>query len=302
MTEREALRLLHLEDSCSQDELRRAYLDMVKVWHPDRFQTDVHLRAKAERTLQVINDAYALLQGRTTNPASASATDSGKEPDAATARPEYRAPADAAPPPKATAPSPKAVRPAGRLVLAGAVGAAVGVALGLLAIVKWSEELTPAQASDAAAVEVPAALEPADVELKAVRRRPAARTPARAARPESGADLLTAQGRGTGQVSAQNTTIWDAAVLLDGPSGTRGFFLRRGEQVTLLDVAPGTYGLRVMFGATWTGRAFAQGAMFFQREEPVSVADRSQSGEARAPLIVLDGRSGVRPTASFGLE
>ena len=37
MTEREALRLLHLEDGCSQDELRRAYLDMVKVWHPDRF-------------------------------------------------------------------------------------------------------------------------------------------------------------------------------------------------------------------------------------------------------------------------
>lgn len=301
MTEREALRLLHLEDSYSQDELRRAYLDMVKVWHPDRFQTDVHLRAKAERTLQVINDAYALLQGRTTNPAS-SATDSGKEPEAATARPQYRAPADAAPPPKATAPAPKASGLSGRLVLGGAVGAAVGMALGLLAIVKWSEELTPAQASDAAAVEVPAALEPADVELKAVRRRPAARTPAGAARPESGADLLTAQGRGTGQVLAQNTTIWDAAVLLDGPSGTRGFFLRRGEQVTLLDVAPGTYGLRVMFGATWTGRAFAQGATFFQREEPVSVADRSQSAEARAPLIVLDGRSGVRPTASFGLE
>ena len=150
MTEREALRLLHLEDGCSQDELRRAYLDMVKVWHPDRFQADVHLRAKAERTLQGINDAYALLQGRTTNPASASATDSGKEPEAATARPEYRAPADAAPPPKATAPSPKAERLSGRLVLAGAVGAAVGVALGLLAIVKWSEELTPAQASDAA--------------------------------------------------------------------------------------------------------------------------------------------------------
>ena len=87
-----------------------------------------------------------------------------------------------------------------------------------------------------------------------------------------------------------------------GLPGRAGFFLRRGEQVTLLDVAPGTYGLRVMFGATWTGRAFAQGATFFQREEPVSVVGRSESAEARAPLIVLDGRSGVRPTAAFGLE
>ena len=124
MTEREALRLLHLDDGCSQDQLRRAYLDMVKVWHPDRFQSDAQLRAKAERTLQSINDAYALLQGRTTSPASASATDSGNEPESATARPDYRAPAG-------TPPSPRAARLSRHLVLAGAIGAAVGVALAL---------------------------------------------------------------------------------------------------------------------------------------------------------------------------
>ena len=60
--------------------------------------------------------------------------------------------------------------------------------------------------------------------------------------------------------------------------------------MTLLDVAPGTYGVRVMFGATWTGRAFAQGATFFQREEPVSIVGPSESAEARAPLIVLEPR------------
>ena len=62
MTEREALRLLHLDKDCSNDQLRRAYRDLVKVWHPDRFQSDAELRIKAERTLQSINVAYALLQ------------------------------------------------------------------------------------------------------------------------------------------------------------------------------------------------------------------------------------------------
>jgi len=293
MTEREALRLLHLDKGCSQEQLRRAYRDLVKVWHPDRFQSDAQLRAKAERTLQSINDAYAQLQGRTTSPASAPATDSDNEPESATARPDDHAAAGAPP-------SPRAGRFARHLVLAAAMGAAVGVALALLAIVRWGQE--PAPAAHTAAAEVAATPGLADVELNAGPRLPAARKPAGAAQPESGADLLTARGRGTGQVSARNATAWDAAVLLDGPSGARGFFLRRGAQVTLLDVAPGTYGVRVMFGAMWTGRAFAQEATFFQREEPVSVVSRSESAEARPPLIVLDGRSGVRPTAAFGLE
>jgi len=293
MTEPEALRLLHLDKGCSQEQLRRAYRDLVKVWHPDRFQSDAQLRAKAERTLQSINDAYALLQGRTTSPASASATDSDDAPKSGPAPPDYRAAAGAPS-------SPRAGRFARHLVLAAVIGTAVGVALPLLALVRWGQESAPA--SDAAATEAAATPGLADVEVNAGPRLPAARKPADAARPESGADLSTARGRGTGQVSARNATAWDAAVLLDGPSGARGFFLRPGEQVTLLDVAPGTYGVRMMFGATWMGRGFAQGASFFQREEPVSVVSRSESAEARAPLIVLDGRSGVRPTAAFVLE
>ena len=296
MTEREALRLLHLDKDCSKDQLRRAYRDLVKVWHPDRFQSDAQLRAKAERTLQSINDAYALLQGRPTSPASASAADSDSKPASATTRQDYRATAAAPPAP----PAPRAGRFARHLVVAAAIGAAVGVALALLAIVRWGEE--PAPASDAVAPERAATPGPADIELNAGPRLPASRKPVGAPPPESGADLLTARGRGTGQVSARNATAWDAAVLLDGPSGARGFFLRPGEQVTLLDVAPGTYGVRMMFGATWMGRGFAQGASFFQREEPVSVVSRSESAETRAPLIVLDGRSGVLPTTAFGLE
>ncbi len=46
----------------SSRELRQAYLDLVNVWHPDRFTGKPRLQAKAQRQLQDINDAYKRLQ------------------------------------------------------------------------------------------------------------------------------------------------------------------------------------------------------------------------------------------------
>ena len=120
MTEREALRLLHLDKSCSRDKLRRAYLDMVKVWHPDRFQTDSELRAKAERTLRSINDAYALLQGRTSSSTAAPVADAEKTGQPDRAREKSRANA-------AASTSRAAPRLARHLVVAAAAGTALGV-------------------------------------------------------------------------------------------------------------------------------------------------------------------------------
>jgi DnaJ-class molecular chaperone len=45
-------------------ELRTAYRDLVRVWHPDRFENDPRLRSKAERKLQEINSAYAEMRER----------------------------------------------------------------------------------------------------------------------------------------------------------------------------------------------------------------------------------------------
>ena len=296
MTEREALRLLHLDENCSRDQLRRAYLDMVKVWHPDRFETDAKLKAKAERTLQSINDAYALLQARTVpSETAAAADDAGQEAASGDARKEYRARAAAAPP------QPAPTGPTRHLVVAAAVGTVLGVVFAGLAIARWNRALEPAAIATGAPDDVAASAEPRDVELRAAPPRSAARPRVEAPRPESGHDLLSARGRGAGQMSARNATTWDAAVILDGSAGTRGFFLRRGEQVTLLDIAPGSYDLRVMFGAAWTGRSFTQGAGFFQREEPLRIVGPSESAGGRAPVIVLD-RASLRPVDAFGLE
>ena len=54
----------------SMEELKTAYRDLVKVWHPDRFAGNPRLQRKAQEKLKEINLAYERLQSRSTSPAS----------------------------------------------------------------------------------------------------------------------------------------------------------------------------------------------------------------------------------------
>ena len=56
-----ALQTLGLEMNASWAEIEGAYLTMVKVWHPDRFQTDPKMRLAAEEKLKEINAAHDYL-------------------------------------------------------------------------------------------------------------------------------------------------------------------------------------------------------------------------------------------------
>ena len=51
-------RILDLHTSASEQEVKQAYRELVKVWHPDRFAHDVKLQKRAEEKLKEINDAY----------------------------------------------------------------------------------------------------------------------------------------------------------------------------------------------------------------------------------------------------
>jgi len=51
-------RLLDVGPGASPAEIRRAYLLLVNVWHPDRFEHDAELRTRAQEKLQAINLAY----------------------------------------------------------------------------------------------------------------------------------------------------------------------------------------------------------------------------------------------------
>jgi hypothetical protein len=58
------LQILGLEKGAAPEEIRRVYLDLVQVWHPDRFVNNARLRLKAQEKLKEINAAYHRLTHR----------------------------------------------------------------------------------------------------------------------------------------------------------------------------------------------------------------------------------------------
>jgi tetratricopeptide (TPR) repeat protein len=55
---KEYFEILGFEPAASIEEVREAYIDLVKVWHPDRFSDDPKLQSKAQAKLKEINEAY----------------------------------------------------------------------------------------------------------------------------------------------------------------------------------------------------------------------------------------------------
>lgn len=54
-------RVLDLGPGASIDEVKQAHKEMLKVWHPDRFNNDEELQRKAQEKLKEINNAYDML-------------------------------------------------------------------------------------------------------------------------------------------------------------------------------------------------------------------------------------------------
>lgn len=68
------LELLGLKPGASAQEIKAAYRDLAKVWHPDRFAHDARLQEKAQNKLKEINEAYEALTTATFNRSSTRST------------------------------------------------------------------------------------------------------------------------------------------------------------------------------------------------------------------------------------
>ena len=53
----DALRQLGLNKDASEQDVKQAYKDLARIWHPDRFQSDERLAAKTEDQIKLINEA-----------------------------------------------------------------------------------------------------------------------------------------------------------------------------------------------------------------------------------------------------
>ncbi|MCA1613135.1 MAG: J domain-containing protein [Acidobacteria bacterium] len=70
------LETLGLAPGAAAQEIKAAYRDLAKVWHPDRFTHEPRLQQKAQEKLKAINDAYQqLLTGRYSAPKAPDAED-----------------------------------------------------------------------------------------------------------------------------------------------------------------------------------------------------------------------------------
>lgn len=56
--------VLEVHPGASEKEIKQAYRDLAKIWHPDRFAHDPKLREKATKKLQEINLAYTQLRSK----------------------------------------------------------------------------------------------------------------------------------------------------------------------------------------------------------------------------------------------
>lgn len=81
LTLEQAFQILEVPSTATWEDVRQAYREMVKVWHPDRFQEDAKFQARATKKIQDINAAYQILEKHFESPQPIQSTASPKTAD-----------------------------------------------------------------------------------------------------------------------------------------------------------------------------------------------------------------------------
>lgn len=228
--------------------MRATYRELVKVWHPDRFINDATLRAKADRRLQEINRAYAVLQDRA---------------EIVDLTPEALRHPDVAPPPS----GPQSTAARWSLATLVTIGPLIGAPVGVMIVI----------------------LVRADVPTE-----PAEGTDLSVLRPLSGTDLLATPLTGGGLLTVLNADRRDTVlVFVDAGLQRRAVYVRAGERLQMLDVAPGAFRIWVASGRQWSRDHFVADQVFQELNAPLTFTeDRSAM---RTITIGAPGTTNVTP-------
>jgi curved DNA-binding protein CbpA len=296
-----AYRTLGLDPSASPEGVRRAYRDLVKVWHPDRFAHDPGLQAKASAQLQQINEAYELLTDST-----AQARARVAEPRATPSPP---APSPPSPPPAVSSPPPRRRRwssSGDRPGVASWVFPYLFVCLAaVLALIIYSERArfnrrAPAGTRTAAA-------SPPRRGMPGLTGSPSAsRGPADSDRPlrtlPNGTAVLRPLASGHGTLIIDNPTARDAVVaLLDREEPQRAVFVAARHVATMKNVAAGTFAVRYSTGLDWDedAREFGAERQDAQFVSPVTFTESEDDPGAGVITLRLMRPADVRASSNI---
>jgi len=277
MSQADCFRALGVASNASWDEVRQAYKDLVRVWHPDRFQSDPELQDRAEQQLQKVNEAYSTLRNSQT----------------------FK-PADAGP--SASVPQRfrrllgrflriLPIRAPRKVVWLGVVCVAPLVLGGLLvkalrcpawapcSSVRWRSiprvGAGPSERPVAAASE--AIPQKDDVIPSDPPRRRTIGTLAPAL-PVNGTELLWTRRSGAGELWVSNETSQDALATLvqaHTESPLRAIYIQSKNKVCMRNIAPGLYDLLADVGDNWDPRhiRFQTGRQALDRSGPFECID-----------------------------
>lgn len=105
---------------------------------------------------------------------------------------------------------------------------------------------------------------------------------------------MVPQRTGRGSLVVKNDGRRDSVIVLAQANSTeRAFYIRAGEQVTVLNVAPGTYQVMMMIGDEWTDDHFARNAAYEQLERPVEFAEQTNGDTTEFTRLNIAFRPGV---------
>ena len=267
MSMEECFRTLDLPPGASAEEVRRAYLDQARVWHPDRFESDQRLRGVAEEHLRKVNEAYEGLKGKHDYSAGA--------PPVPVPDPQAAAPAfDWRPILRSAGPIALCLAP---IILAVMIAVQLHVAALATRVVRprvlepmaaidymsdphvavdtlndwargdvinlWSSAAKPIVLSPASA--------PISVPDRPPRNRSASAMPAADPTIANGTELITLeQHSGAGELRAVNTTSLEAIVFLvrGERSAIRAIYVSPNAEASLQSIPPGVYSVHVELG------------------------------------------------------